>query len=424
MIRRIVSVSLLMLLLVGCARKGQVGAGHADAEPVFPERVVGYYAVPMSAFSRVAAAGFNVVHTYRFESHWEPDAAPFVAAAREYLDEAQRHDLQVMLGIPRNWLRRQHDDVVRAAIRQLRNHTAILAWYEDELGQEGDVEAVELLSRVVRQEDPDRGLVIEEGKDLAALRSIGKARMFTYYPVDHKSRRRGRLRTIRERFPVDGLQVPFIPALQTFGRDRISGYEKRDLEAPTWPELQFTLYSSLMAGADGIFLYTYLHSTRYDVELKKKDQWPYVEAQELPVVAPDMWESAQQCVAEARILFDLLAEATPMAGLRLEGDSAGCDVAAWNTPRGTLVLLSNATYTARSLQLRGLAAPQAIKRLHHDRWGPTESVDGSELRVVLPGPGGVCLLAIGNKQGSRSTATPEFEGHEGTDRLRVGDAGL
>jgi hypothetical protein len=423
MMRRGVLGLLLILCVVSCARKQQVGA-EPSRTPVFDKRVIGYYAVPMQAFSRVAAAGFNVVHNYRFESTWEPEAGPFVAAAQEYLDAARAHDLQVLLGIPRNWLRQHHADVIRQVIRQLRHDTTILAWYEDELGQEGDVDAVELLARIVQEEDPERGLVIEEGKDLVTLRRIGKVRMFTYYPVDHKSRQRGRLRTLRDRFPVDNLQVPFVPALQTFGRDRIVGYEKQDLEAPTWQELQFTLYSSLMAGADGIFLYTYLHSTRYDQELKKQGRWPYVEAQELPDVAPDMWASAQRCVVEARILFGLLEAATPIDGVHLDGETDGCDVATWATSHGSLVLLSNATYRARSVSVRGLPAPRTLRRLHHDRWGAAESVEGSDVQVVLPGPGGVCLLVSDGKASDRSAPAPELKSHEGTDRLRVGDAGL
>jgi hypothetical protein len=182
------------------------------------------------------------------------------------------------------------------------------------------------------------------------------------------------------------------------------------------------MYSSLMAGAEGIFFYTYLHSTRYNAELKKVGKWPYEAAGELPDVAPQMWQNAKRCVTEMKILFELLIDAVPSSTVRLATDVRGIDVQSWKTPRGTLVLWSNATYVSRSIELVGLTQPRTVKRLQHDRW-EIATLEDSTLTLTLPGPGGGCLL-LQDSQVVPSTSAPEFQSGDGADDLRVGGSGL
>jgi hypothetical protein len=179
-----------------------------------------------------------------------------------------------------------------------------------------------------------------------------------------------------------------------------------------------------MAGAEGIFFYTYLHSTRYDVRRKQMGQWPYQDAKELPKVAPEMWQSAVRCVQEMKVIFELMIDATPSATVRLAERVPGIAVQSWDAPSGTLILLSNGTYEAHSIQLVGMSWHRAVQRLQHDRWDTSVATEDSTLMVTLPGPGGVCLLLPRSDAGKPSTATPQLERSDGTNDLRVGGAGL
>jgi hypothetical protein len=348
--------------------------------------------VPAEACSTLAATGFTVVQNYAFESSHPPDATAFVDSARAYLDTAWRHGLRVLLGVPRNWLQERREDLLRQVIRGLRDHDAILAWYEDERAQSGDLGAVEMLSRIVAAEDPTHGLIIEEMLDSVALRRIGRARMFTYYPVTHEARQRERLKSITQRFPVHTLEVPFWPVLQVFGRDLIAGYPKTDFMAPSWNELQYTLYSSLIAGCRGIFFYTYRLSTRYDEQEKKRGKFPYFDPRPLPEVSPRLWKTALTGTSEARLLLGLLQDGTPTQGVEITHAMDDLEMRTWKVDGGTLVLIANPRYVSGPIVLRLGSSSGTYQRLHRGQFGPQQPYQDHQLQVVLPGPGGACLL--------------------------------
>lgn len=371
-----------------------VAPGAADvAHDDFPRPVLGFYSVPAHACSALAAAGFTVAQNYRFESRRALDADAFANDARAYLDEAQRHGLRVLLGVPRNWLAERRENVLRQAIRLLRDHRAILAWYEDERAQEGDLGAVEFLNRVVTAEDPEHGLIIEEGRDLDGLRDIGRIRMFTYYPVTHEARRDGRLRTIGQRFPTHNLRVPFWPVLQAFGRDLIRGYPKQDFEAPTRHEMEYTMASALIAGAQGFFFYTYNLSTRYDPERAARGQYAYSEQRPLSEVSERLWQSALSVGGQARLLLGLLRGGEPSDDVQtIESGLGEVEVGSWWIDDGLLVIVANVTYRAGPVTLRIPSRFVNVRRLHGLEFGPRQSVRDASLQVSVSGPGAAIVL--------------------------------
>jgi hypothetical protein len=361
------------------------------APPQACEPVLGLYAVPVEACSLVASHGFTTIHNYRFESDRPLDVPRFVGEARAYLDAAARHGLDVLLGVPRNWLRDRREADVREVVRALADHPALLAWYEDEQAQSGRFDSVRLLARSVEAEDPEHGLIIEEGRNDSRLLGIGRVRMFTYYPVTARARRAGRLRSLRGRFPVHALRVPFWPVLQAFGRDLVAGYRKPDLVAPTQPELRYTLYSALGAGARGLFFYTFLHSTRYDEARAAKGQWPYEQAQPLPEMAPQLWRTVLECAREARTLLPLLENAVAVDAVEVLEGGEDLEVAQWRTPHGTYVLLANPTYEARRVELQARVATGGFERLDGAAFVTLRGLGGARCDLLLSGPGGVCL---------------------------------
>jgi hypothetical protein len=296
----------------------------------------------------------------------------------------------VLLGLPREWLRSRREAALREVVRDLRDHPAILAWYKDEIAQGGDVEAVLLEARVVAEEDPEHGLVIEESSRDERLRSIARARMFTYYPVTSAARAAGRWQTLPERFPVRDLAVPFWPVLQAFGRELVSGSPHHDLLVPTPDELRFSLHSAIAAGAAGIFFYPYMHATRYDRARAAAGSWAYSDYRPLPEVAPGLWRAVLDCRSLAARLLDLRRGAAP-ASLSVR-PPADVEVRGWTTPQGLLVVAANAGAQTRSVRIR--VEPQAglVQPLSGPGTDPGWRFSGHEVRLKVPGPGGMAVL--------------------------------
>src|SRR5437867_4184566 len=227
------AVALVVLLFVAAPQCRADGPDSTWA----PSPVLGLYSVPASACSLAAAAGFKIISSYDFSRAALPDSTPFIQAARTYLDAAHHCGLRVMLPLPKNWLAQRLEGPVRTVVRSLHRHPAILAWYEDETAQEGDLGAVQFLNKVVTEEDPAHGLIIEEAIRDPELLHIGRVRMFTFYATTAKARKQGALGSLRQRFPVETLHVPFWPVLQGYGQDLIGGHPSPDLVAPSRLEL-------------------------------------------------------------------------------------------------------------------------------------------------------------------------------------------
>jgi hypothetical protein len=352
---------------------------------------VGLYGVPAAACSIAATAGFSVVQNYDLEVGSYADSAAFVAAARAYLDAAARSSLQVLVGVPRAWLRERRETELRQVIRSLRAHPAVLGWYEDEIAEGGDLASVQFLSEVVGAEDPLHGLIIEEGNSDRRLLGIGRARMFTYYPVTESNRNAGRLPTLPQRLAVDSLRTPFWPVLQAFGRDLITGPAVHNLLAPRSDELRFSLCSALVHGAQGIFFYPYMHATIYSAQKAAAGQFAYTGYRPLPEVAPQLWKSVCENAALARRLLELVRDAAPAEGLKLAGVPSAVEWRAWQTTQGVLVVIANPVFVPCTVQIRLDAGIRGAWLLGTGTGDRTSPVVSGQVTVDVPGPGGVVL---------------------------------
>jgi hypothetical protein len=356
-----------------------------------PRQALGMYAVPASACSLVAAAGFTVIQNYDFEVRSFADSAAFVPEARAYLDAAARSSLQVLLGVPRTWLRDRRAADLQSVMRALRAHPALLAWYEDEIAAGGDLGSVQFLSTLVRDEDPTHGLIIEEGNPDHRLLPIGRIRMFTYYPVTDVARRSGRLHTLSERLSPDSLRTPFWPVLQAFGRDLVTGPAKHDLLTPRPDELRFSLCSAMLHGARGLFFYPYMHATTYSAAKAAAGQFAYGTYRPLPEIAPQLWSAVLDCVRLASRLLALTEDAAPAPAVTLEGAPAGVEWRTWETPDGVLAVIANPAFTPCSIRVR---APVGTSRgwiLAPAGADAQKPVTNGVLELEVPGPGGLAV---------------------------------
>lgn len=364
------------------------GAG-AGAAPD-PRLVIGLLAVPADACSLVAAAGFTVVQAPEAESDSGADPVRFIANARGYLDAAQRRGLRVLLGLPRNWIHERKKDPLRDAVQALRSHPALLAWYEEDVAQNGDAGAVADLDRIVRDHDPLHGLIIAEGRPDKALRGLSRARMFTYFPVSQDSRHSARLQSCSERFPVEDLDVPFWPVLQAFGVDLISGPARQELMTPARGELEASLCSALIAGARGLFVAPYLHPTTSGDGKGGRGGSTYGNYKPLPVIAPGLWATVCGGVQIATPLLDRLAGAHASQALRIGRAPRGVEVGRWDTADGILVVIANLSRTSCGVELVCDAPAGGLEWITSPEHGVKR--DGTRLTLLVPGPSGVAFV--------------------------------
>lgn len=125
----------------------------------------GLYGVHEPDMAEVAAAGFDYVHSYRW------DGAGTDAEALAYLDEAHRHGLQAFIGFNRQRLMKGDLDFVATRVGALMGHPALLAWY---LYDEPDLEAqyvspalLERYYRLIKALDPFHPVIVTCAGDAA-----------------------------------------------------------------------------------------------------------------------------------------------------------------------------------------------------------------------------------------------------------------
>jgi hypothetical protein len=374
----------LLLLLVPVV----AGSRTPDTEA---SPVLGLYGVESNSLADVAAAGFNVVHSYTFETGTFVAPADYSAAVTAYLDSAQAHGLRVLVGVPRAWILARDTVRMRAAVEALRHHPAIFAWYEEELGQQGHVDEVETLRDVIERSDPEHGLIIEENRRRSELLDVGRARMFTYYPISEATRKRKRIPSLANRFPTQKLRIPFFPVLQAYGQDMIAESPTNDLVMPTRQELQYCLYSAVVHDAAGVFFYTYRHPTRLDAKRRKAGKWAYTDYAVLPSVSPKGWDGVLGTLAEARFLLPRVAGChRPVQPVRVS-EGARVESGQWGNSSENVVVLANGRYESRSVILQVPSVYRSWSILRAGGPGPVQSIENGTVAVDVPGPGGVAV---------------------------------
>ncbi len=133
----------------------QIGGLTIGGEPHF---LLGMYGVNEEDMAEIAAAGFDFVHSYRWDGPGDTQSA------LAYLDEAQRHGLRVFMGLSRARLMAFDERFVAERVAALMGHPALLAWY---LYDEPDLDHqyvspmwLERYYRLIRALDPFHPVVV------------------------------------------------------------------------------------------------------------------------------------------------------------------------------------------------------------------------------------------------------------------------
>lgn len=130
--------------------------------------LLGMYGVNLEQMAEMAEAGFDYVHSYRW------DGSGDLQSALEYLDAAQEHGLMVFLGLDRRRLMAQDERFVAERVAALMRHPALLAWYLfDEPDLQHQYVSPQWLQRyyeLIRALDPFRPVVVTCAGDAAVPR--------------------------------------------------------------------------------------------------------------------------------------------------------------------------------------------------------------------------------------------------------------
>lgn len=266
-----------------------------DGRPVFPR---GFYGAPDNAnlVRPIAEAGYNTVLTYSQNPDW----------CRRWLDMCGDLGLWGIVHVPRAFVGRFDEQKLRAALRVVKNHPALLAYYlidEPQPDRPGQSPAeLKRVYDVIVDEDPYHPVTI-----CINIPTYEKLYMDCYdilmidvYPVRFHPQP---LATIADRmdhaWASTGAQKPvwFIP--QTFGWDVVEGLDREPVWLTPSPEQEQAMqYLALTHGARGSIAYCYHVYTRYDAEAKKKGKWPWVLGGYLPQKQPKLWKALERLGSE------------------------------------------------------------------------------------------------------------------------------
>lgn len=271
-----------------------------DGKPFFP---IGVYSVHPEKLAHAKELGFNTVHTYEGEGHvnakginptipWSEKGecgGPVSAEdMRKYLDEAEKLDLKVFMGLPRYQIAGGMVDELQTRIEKLRTSPALLVWYlydEPKGDLTGKVEAVRDL---VHKVDPGH-------PTMAVFTWVYKKRqVFDKDPEKFRKSNAGwRLINIPDIVGTDHYALgPWFRNDEIPGQ-KLAGVAREILDArtiiadtkPVWnavglyctgsaEQLRNQAYQSVAAGAKGVFYYAYRDSHGYHCNPKnKKAEW-------------------------------------------------------------------------------------------------------------------------------------------------------
>jgi len=125
--------------------------------------LLGMYGVNEEHMPEMARAGFDYVHSYRW------DGAGDSESALAYLEEAQRHGLQAFVGLSRQRLMAYDEQFVAERVAALMRHPGLLAWYlYDEPDLEHQYVSPEWLERyyhLIKALDPFHPVVVTCARD-------------------------------------------------------------------------------------------------------------------------------------------------------------------------------------------------------------------------------------------------------------------
>ena len=286
---------------------------------------VGLFSVPHAkAFPHLRDAGFNLVHSYEFERtcfiNLQSIDHSFLLkeglgdeAAAEYLDEAEKWGLKVMLGFDRTTqLHDRGDDIpaeqeeaMTGRVAMMKDKPALLAWYtvdEPDMSYKNITEKKCIHARdIVRKTDPNHPTLISmfhESK-FEIFKDTADIILHDLYVFPGGNAKDVPNNIISMRKQTNG-ERPIWFTVQAFDWKHYN-WDGPSV-VPSYDQKRCLTYLAIIAGAKGILFFSYENETHSNAPDKAPEQWAELSAisKQLHTLQPVL----QQSFTEATISFD------------------------------------------------------------------------------------------------------------------------
>lgn len=340
-----------------------------------------------AALPSARAAGFNLVHDYRFEQFdtSKLDAASFVTQAREYLGRARELGLGVFLGLPRTAARTYDEPALATIIAELSNEPALWMWYiYDEPAETTlTVSAAARVYDLLRRLDPTRPAIVVTNR---------VERMMEYQPFCDV--------LWYDRYPIVA-SAPNLVSLAPISAALQKARQTVQQGKPVWPVLQLQDNAPMLAqksGGVGARKVTDATHRPNEAQLRAEAHlaiaqnamaviyfWSPQSMYSMETDTPGVWRSLSKVLHEVESLEAPLLSAAPAPALEIEG---GHDkVLMWTRfyqDRVYVGVVNSAIQTPATLLLHAPSKIASFDSLSGD--GRVELVDGAA-RIRLSGAG-------------------------------------
>lgn len=269
---------------------------RVDGRPFFPAGFYGPRVGP--SFDPIAKAGYTAALTYETDPE----------RCRAWLDDCQRLGLLGMVSVPHPFVAKFDEAKLRAALRVVKQHPALLAWYLfDEPSPSKPHESPADLKRVydvIADEDPHHpvGVCICVPDHFGTYEACCDMVLPDPYPL------------VKARRPLTwvsqwvdtaraalGDRKPVWVVPQAFGWDVIENIpDPESYRTPTPAQERCMTYLALTHGARAAMYYCYHVYTGYDAARKKAGGYPYVLGGYLPDRQPALWGALEKLGGEMR----------------------------------------------------------------------------------------------------------------------------
>lgn len=336
-----------------------------EGKPYFP---IGMY------FSRIDARDMEVYAQSKFNC-----LMPYGSPTREQMDLAQKHGLKVIYSI-KDWYAgsswcppaiktaADEEPMVRARVREFREHPALLAWYlNDELSQQF-MPQLEAHQRWVAEEDPNHPtwVVLYQYREVAAYLKTFDVIGTDPYPIGRNPASMAAEWTAETFRQVEQARPMWqVPQLHNWANYAKTDAEKARGRTPSFDEIRSMAWQCIAEGATGLVFYSW-----YDVKRN-------------PDVSFDaQWDGLKRLAAEIDRMTPILLSVEPAPEIGVEGERP-----AWlhwlaRRHNGKLYLAAvNDGDGEGTVVFRLPSAPRSVRLVDEDR---SVANDVELLRVELP----------------------------------------
>lgn len=272
-----------------------------DGHPFFP---TGFYSPKAgSSFDPIAKAGYTASLTYTSNPKY----------CLTWLDDCQRLGLLGVVSVPRPFVTSFNESELREAIRAVKQHPALLAYYLfDEPSPNLENQSPDDLKRVydvVADEDPYHpvALCIWNPDWFSTYHDCYDILMTDPYPIQ---KIRQPLTKISQWLDEGRVAVsnrkPVWIVNQSFGWDIIENIPDPRYITPTPQQERCMTYLGLTHGPSAVMYYSYHTYTMYDAEKKEAGLTPYGDGGYLPEKQPLLWSALIDLGGELRALSPAL----------------------------------------------------------------------------------------------------------------------